>query len=1120
MLLLGKNQGRVLALLLGCLMMLAPVAGLIGLSFSPESEGITNAIPEREMPTLALDDPPLRMTASLAYDSESDRIIFFGGTVQNLDVGLTDTWSYDYGTNTWTNMSPASNPPACEFYSIAYHSGEDKVVLFGGHVSGTSGNWLNHNETWVYDYNTNTWTDMDPVLAPPAMSGGAMDYDSESDLIVLHGGWPDGGVTEVLSETWTYDLTTNTWTNVTTSNEPSPRTWGAMAYDSGSDLMVFFGGFQYQPEWLTLDDTWTFDTDTNTWTEIDTVGPEIVGELVYHTASDKIIFYGGAADVSELIEDLRSETWVYDTDTEAWEKMTLDVAPPVRARGELAYDIESNRVILFSGVWDGGWETEVVLGDCWSYDLGNNLWNNVDWDWQEVTPAESPGLRCGSPLVYDIESDRMVIFSGWPNLHADGARYNDTWTYDVNTNTWTNMSPEVLPTGRGGHAMAYHEAEDVMVMFGGSIGYQVDDEKYVADTWTYDLNSNTWTNMSPASSPTRRTFTTMAYDNDSEIIVLFGGFMTDHGASHETWEYNLTANIWTNTTTSTHPDKRFFGSLFYDYTDNRMLLAGGVSWEGMLYDIWEYDVTTHTWSEIVPANDPPTFAFVATYDLESELVIAYGGPTNMEEDIFVEETWSFNFTSNTWNNTFSPNSPSGRSRHFLAYDIESDLTVLYGGALPDGSEGEALGDTRIYDYRVNEVVLKPPPPEGLAVTQGTNSLALSWTPPSGAEGFEITGYRIYRGDEVGEYEVIAEVGSVTTYTDLTTGFDITYYYVVTTLASTGESEFSDPDEGSLSFSLYDDGIYTFIAYGDTRASDETAVAAIHDDLVSRYIQLSDPEMVIHSGDMVLAGGEEYQWTLFDASIQALWDWDPDLEFFGAAGNHELYTDVYGVNDEDLSTYQNFFDFSSVVDEPGETELYYSFDRHGVHFIILNTVMDWDDDAYTCPTAQMEWLEADLAKGSEVIVVVTHYPPFSVLENRPDRLDQAESIRDTFHDLFVEHGVDLVFTGHNHYYYHTSLDGIQYVTSAGGGAPLYSIQKSGTDWKAGDVGFSEYHYCECKINPAIGRLTINVVLMNGSIAESFYLTIPSAGFPIGLTLVVVGGAVAAVLVVMVVYKRRR
>ncbi|MHA2118616.1 MAG: Kelch repeat-containing protein, partial [Candidatus Thorarchaeota archaeon] len=183
-------------------------------------------LPVERVAVQALDDMPGRMAAQMAYDSESDRIILFGGAIQNLYSDYDDTWSFDYNTNTWTNMSPATNPPATAWHQMTYHSSLDRVVLFGGHLEGGGSNWDNSNETWAYDYNTNTWTNMSPALAPPGLSGASMEYDSESDLIVLYGGWTDGGIYSSLDvETWTYDLTSNTWTNVTPSVQPHSRSW-------------------------------------------------------------------------------------------------------------------------------------------------------------------------------------------------------------------------------------------------------------------------------------------------------------------------------------------------------------------------------------------------------------------------------------------------------------------------------------------------------------------------------------------------------------------------------------------------------------------------------------------------------------------------------------------------------------------------------------------------------------------------------------------------------------------------------------------------------------------------------------------------------------------------------
>ena len=63
--------------------------------------------------------------------------------------------------------------------------------------------------------------------------------------------------------------------------------------------------------------------------------------------------------------------------------------------------------------------------------------------------------------------------------------------------------------------MAYDAATGQVVLFGGSNGSNL------GDTWTY--NGTTWTQQSPASSPSARYDSTLAYDATTGQVVLFGG---------------------------------------------------------------------------------------------------------------------------------------------------------------------------------------------------------------------------------------------------------------------------------------------------------------------------------------------------------------------------------------------------------------------------------------------------------------------------------------------------------------------------------------------------------------------------------------------------------------------
>ena len=63
-------------------------------------------------------------------------------------------------------------------------------------------------------------------------------------------------------------------------------------------------------------------------------------------------------------------------------------------------------------------------------------------------------------------------------------------------------------------------------------------------------------------------------------------------------------------------------------------------------------------------------------------------------------------------------------------------------------------------------------------------------------------------------------------------------------------------------SIPDDGIFTFIAYGDTRSGSPGNVSPLHEEIVGLYLD-HDPELILHVGDLVYHGGEWYQYADFN-----------------------------------------------------------------------------------------------------------------------------------------------------------------------------------------------------------------------------------------------------------------
>lgn len=119
-------------------------------------------------------------------------------------------WAYDYNTNTWEQKISGDGPAARPYPGIAYGSLADRIVMYGGFSAG----W---DETWVYNYNTNIWINMMPEVNPGQLSRFAFEYVPDIDGYVLFGGQIGSHEFEYLQSTWIYDLTNNTWTDVTRS---------------------------------------------------------------------------------------------------------------------------------------------------------------------------------------------------------------------------------------------------------------------------------------------------------------------------------------------------------------------------------------------------------------------------------------------------------------------------------------------------------------------------------------------------------------------------------------------------------------------------------------------------------------------------------------------------------------------------------------------------------------------------------------------------------------------------------------------------------------------------------------------------------------------------------------
>ena len=126
-----------------------------------------------------------------AYDQARHRFVLFGGRTK---AGLlAETWEYDPAASTWTRTATgAGQPPAAEFFGLAYDAARGKVLMYLGAGGG---------RTWEYDGAGGAWLPVANASQPGALQGATLFYDEDRRAILLVGG-TDGAALN--GGTWEY----------------------------------------------------------------------------------------------------------------------------------------------------------------------------------------------------------------------------------------------------------------------------------------------------------------------------------------------------------------------------------------------------------------------------------------------------------------------------------------------------------------------------------------------------------------------------------------------------------------------------------------------------------------------------------------------------------------------------------------------------------------------------------------------------------------------------------------------------------------------------------------------------------------------------------------------------
>jgi hypothetical protein len=187
------------------------------------------------------------------------------------------------------------------------------------------------------------------------------------------------------------------------------------------------------------------------------------------------------------------------------------------------------------------------------------------------------------------------------------------------------------------------------------------------------------------------------------------------------------------------------------------------------------------------------------------------------------------------------------------------------------------------------------------------------------------------------------------------------------------------------------------------------------------VQSPLPSLAVDVGDLTYDGSTPVFQTFFNVERGLM----GRLPVYPSVGNH------------DISNMTNWFRFLALPNN----ERWYTL-RYG------NSAFHCVDvySTYTPGSTQYNWLVSELQADSanpavRHIFVFLHEPPYTTSTGHSSNL----TVRQYLCPLFERFHVAITFQGHNHCYEHALVNGVHYIVTGGGGAPLYTGWNSPQPW---------------------------------------------------------------------------
>lgn len=230
------------------------------------------------------------------------------------------------------------------------------------------------------------------------------------------------------------------------------------------------------------------------------------------------------------------DTWTFDGTI--WTELQPQTKPPARVwAGMAARENGVSRVTLFGGC------KAVTNNDCAANDFLNDLWEYYSGNWHSISCPTCPSKREVGGQMAEESGGKVLLFGGYFKDAAGVSNYYSN-THRWDGTSWSNVSPATSPSKRMGGSMARVKSGVTWLVFlfgGGQSESNLANDK----SWFWNSSANTWTQWTGSPAPSERQSMGMASTPGSPItsVTLFGGISEKSSQGsftvyRDTWRWN------------------------------------------------------------------------------------------------------------------------------------------------------------------------------------------------------------------------------------------------------------------------------------------------------------------------------------------------------------------------------------------------------------------------------------------------------------------------------------------------------------------------------------------------------------------------------------------------------